>query len=184
MKYISLDPETTGLQRKTADSILMISLIVEDTQKKMPLASLPHYTAIIDHGASNFVYGEPYALGMNGWIFKIMTGQSPGPGHCKLVPASRVWEEVAVFVKSHFPNQKPHLAGANVGSFDLQFLPPEIQALFRHRTIEVGSVFADFQKGEVPSFDTVKRLTGVPGPVSHDAYQDALDVIAALRSKY
>jgi len=61
MKYISIDVETTGLE-KDRHQILSIGAIIEDTSKKLPFDEIPKFHAAILH---NEIIGSPFALNMN-----------------------------------------------------------------------------------------------------------------------
>lgn len=178
MKYLSLDLETTGLDHKTCD-VIMLSAIFEDTADLKPLEKLPHFTCYIRH--VNYE-GEAYALGMNGWIFKEISGQvvPKYPVHDQV----RAMDNLGYFIKEHFGRDKPTLAGKNVSGFDWQFLKNKAPFKVHHRMIDVGSVFADFSKPCLPSLSQVKLQCNLGDEVAHDAYEDALDVIKVLRTKY
>lgn len=61
MIYISIDIETTGLE-KDRYQILSIGAILEDTAKKLPLESIPKFHAAILH---HEITGSPFAINMN-----------------------------------------------------------------------------------------------------------------------
>lgn len=178
MKYLSLDLETTGLDHKTCD-VIMLSAIFEDTADLKPLEKLPHFTCYIKQ---DYYGGEAYALGMNGWIFKEMSGQvvPKYPVYTKAIALALLSD----FVKEQFNGDKPTLAGKNVSGFDWPFLKEEAPFKVHHRMIDVGSVFADFSKPCLPSLSQVKLQCNLGDEVAHDAYEDALDVIKVLRTKY
>lgn len=180
MKYIALDLETTCIDPKKPENILMASLVFEDTSLN-PLPDtdeLPHLSCFIKR---NEYTGSPGALSMNAWILKAIdkndTSQYP-----ILTPEEFV-ERAIEFVDFYF-DKKAVLAGKNVMGFDFQFLPKELQEKFAYRSIDTGSVFVDWSKIYPPSSTDLKRILDLPGPVSHDAYHDNIDTIAALRTTY
>ena len=61
MKYISIDLETTGLE-KDRYQILSFGAMIEDTENKLPLSEIPKFHAAILH---NELTGSPFALNMN-----------------------------------------------------------------------------------------------------------------------
>ena len=199
MKYVSLDIETTGLEPKRPENIIGLSFVVEDTDRPdVPLRNLPSLTLVIDQGRFE---GEPYALSLNSWLFDMIVDSRKGKDtqyrvvswgdgnalHNTLygyVPYGG-WEHLVLdFLEAHFGNKSITVAGKNVAGFDMQFMTQIIQRRFKHRVIDVGSVFADFiRPNPIPSLDELKKEHGM-GDVSHDMYDDALDVIALLRKKY
>lgn len=175
MKYLSLDIETTGLRPKV-DQVLQIAMVVEDTANIVPVEELPKFVAFIKN--PEYV-GQPYALGLNGWIFDIISGRNKITPHPILEPEA-VIDFVNIFLNQHFGfMKKATVAGKNVAGFDIPFLPTEISSRFKHRVIDAGSVFMDWSKDTPPSLGD---LTG--GVIAHDAYEDALDVIRVLRRAY
>jgi len=185
MKYLSLDIETTSLI-PDPKNILMISMIVEDSKKPIPVEELPHFTAFIKH---NEIHGQPYALAMNGWILDIIAGRNknppyqvlPGQGEDTMVH----WTTYALkFLESHFGTTKITVAGKNVAGFDIPFLPQKIRDRFRHRCIDAGSVLINWH-GDAPlDLAQCKAMVGINTPVAHDAREDAMDVIRVLRATY
>lgn len=77
-------------------------------------------------------------------------------------------------------------AGKNVAGFDMNFLPSDLKRRFSHRTIDPGSVLIDWTRNAPPTSNDLAAAYGeqVDGAVSHDAYQDAKDVITWLRRSY
>jgi hypothetical protein len=61
MKYVTIDLETTGLE-KDRYQILSFGAIIEDTEKKLPFSEIPKFHAAILH---NELSGSPFALNMN-----------------------------------------------------------------------------------------------------------------------
>jgi oligoribonuclease (3'-5' exoribonuclease) len=181
MKYVSLDLETTGLDPRTCQ-ILMISAVVEDTERPdVPVRELPHFTCFVSHKEYR---GQAKALHMNGWIFDILGRADGSIGH--LPGIGRVFpQEMAIVGLEAFLDEnggKLVLAGKNVAGFDIPFL---IEAGFdrdlyaHHRTIDAGSVFIDWSKSTPPSLSEISGQV-----VTHNAYDDACLVIECLRRSY
>jgi len=61
MKYLSIDIETTGLDREN-HKVLSIGAILEDTALKLPFEECPKFHAAILHHEIN---GSPYAINLN-----------------------------------------------------------------------------------------------------------------------
>lgn len=179
MKYVSIDIETTGLD-PAKDQVLMVAMIVEDTENTLPRELLPTFACFVKHPRYE---GGPFALWLNSWIFEILAknDESAYP-----IYSVGEWENRAEeFLKEHFPEGKKIVpAGKNVGSFDLQFFSPTLKNKFAHRNIDPGSVFIDWKKDKPLSLDDIKSNLGISGEVTHNAVDDAWDVIEVLRKTY
>lgn len=180
MKYISLDIETTALRPKEPKNIIGISMIYEDSRVDTDLYKLPHFTRLI---ARDTWTGSTYALGMNGWLLDMISGRTESK--FKISDAT-VWAKEAsdwlhaISAKFNKGNRLV-LAGKNVGSFDLQFLPSIISKHFMARLIDPGSRMFDWDDEKPPSLGDCKKMAGLPPDVAHDMYEDALDVIRVNR---
>lgn len=178
MRYVSFDLETTSLDPK-ATNILMASMVLEDTKDLKPLKDLPHFTCFV---RQDEIVGDVGALAMNSWILRHLAGNctSKHPTYSLVGAFSKMHE----FLDRHFGSDRVTLAGANVGAFDYQFIKEAFKGRFRHRMIDVGSVFIDFSRESPMGLGEIKSSLGSDPKVSHNAYEDALDVIALLRNKY
>lgn len=81
------------------------------------------------------------------------------------------------------------VAGKNFGTFDKLFLErlPRWQQIFRikQRIFDPAILFIDWlEDTELPNLNKCMIRAGVDGTVTHDAVQDAKDVIRVLRTKY
>lgn len=183
MKYVSIDIETTGIDAKQ-DQILMASFVVEDTENIKPLRELPHFTFFLRHAR---YAGNAYALSLNSWILKALSDpyKTEINGHPIINDGAYQWSyEVEGFIHQHFGESKAVAAGKNVAGFDLPFFPESIQNLFIHRVIDPGSVFIDWDQNKPYSLPQIKGAMGMEDTVTHDAYDDAIDVIRVLRTQY
>lgn len=97
-----------------------------------------------------------------------------------------VWYNLRMYYEKHYDLKRDriNISGKNVAGFDMQFLPEDIDALFRHRTIDTGSVLIDWNEKCVDSLDKLKEKHLGGGEVSHDMLEDAWDVIALNRITY
>lgn len=184
MKYVSIDLETTGLDRKR-DQVIMVAMIVEDTENKLPREELPTFACLVRHGvegAPQRYEGSPFALWLNAWIFEALAknDESKYP-----IYSSAEWETHARnFLEANFVGQKVVAAGKNVAGFDIQFLGEKITDKIFHRTIDPGSVFIDWKADKPDSLGDIKKKLDIEGEVTHDAVDDAWDVIEVLRTQY
>ena len=190
MRYVSIDLETTGLDTQRCQ-VLQVALVIEDTAVDAPVERLPCFECLVAPYAGR-VEGEPYALALNADLLRALDTAPKGGwvvkyrGRNVQVLAHNLWEEDALeWLTKHFGNQRVTVAGKNAAGFDLRFLCyPPLQAKFRHRALDPGSVFVDWTQDQLPSLDELKVSRGVDGPVTHDALEDARDVIRVLRTAY
>jgi DNA polymerase III epsilon subunit-like protein len=80
-------------------------------------------------------------------------------------------------------------AGKNFAGFDKKFLEklPRWKQVFsiRSRVLDPGILFVDWANDEsLPSLDQCKQRAGIDGVVTHNAVEDAMDVVMLLRKKY
>jgi oligoribonuclease (3'-5' exoribonuclease) len=187
MKYISIDIETTGPEPKY-DQILQIAAVVEDTDNPwVPVTKLPTWECLIRYDR---YHGNGTALGMNIEIIRALSETQRFHSPIRLRGRDiQVFEdnhnarlELKKFLLGNSENDRAIVAGKNAAGFDLQFLGPVIRNVCYHRVIDPGSVALgshpnDWWNGPPPS-----QAQLVPDhAVSHDALDDALDVIVILR---
>lgn len=80
-------------------------------------------------------------------------------------------------------------AGKNFAGFDKKFLEklPRWKQVFsiRSRVLDPGILFVDWINDEsIPSLDQCKQRAGIDGAVTHNAVEDAMDVVMLLRQCY
>jgi len=207
MKYVSIDIETTGLDSEK-NSILSIGAIIEDTSKKLSFDDIPKFNTIIPQ---HEISGSPRAIVMNKKIIRHISTYLEGTneekqelidnGGYQFLSKDDVIRELYRFICLHLdiPNcevintqTKPvtiNVAGKNFSGFDKLFLEklPWWKKLIRvrSRVIDPAVLFCDFNTDEtLPSLTTCKERGGIDGIVTHDAIDDAWDVIELLRKKY
>lgn len=168
MKYLSIDLETTGLDTDKCQ-VIEIAMVLEDTEKNVPVAELPYFHRLVWHAT---IVGEWKALDMNREILE--KAQSKG------VLSDDVWEHVCRWLRGQGINavDRVTVAGKNVAGFDLQFFPAWVRKYFKHRVIDPGSVFMNWEKGPLSLGELLGR------DVAHNALDDARDVIYVLREAY
>jgi hypothetical protein len=74
------------------------------------------------------------------------------------------------------------LAGKNVASFDLQFMPPVIKKLFGSRVLDTGNMYVRYDDVKIPDQGECLRRAGLNHLVAHDAYEDNLQTIQLIRN--
>lgn len=209
MKYVSIDIETTGLNPKTCD-VLEVGMYLEDTCNPLPREQTPSFHKYI---WKDVYRGEAFALQMNQGILKkianlkasIEVGNHHGTDHLLITP-DYLWDHFSWWIYENrwmwkgtpfgdskdtnlFFTEGPKLivAGKNVMGFDLPFLKElgGIFPKFAHRTLDPGPLFTRFTEDEVPpDLKECKKRAGLPELVTHDALDDAWDVITLLRTHY
>jgi len=225
MKYISIDIETTGLE-KDRYQILSIGAIIEDTSKKLPFDEIPKFHAAILH---NEITGSPFALNMNKKILEAiaqyqeaedqdekndlvqMTGMEfyhedevseafyqflYRNGLVEFDAKEAINRQVKIVNGQTYPiltsKMKPvtiNVAGKNFASFDkifLERLPRWKQVVrIRQRIIDPSVMFTNWNDdNSLPSLFECKKRAKIDGIVTHDALEDAWDVIQLLRTQY
>lgn len=210
MIYISIDIETTGLDPEN-NQVLSIGAIIEDTKKKLPYDEIPKFEGII---LRHQITGSPRAITMNKEIIEMMGLYNEGDEAMKKMMETRYGkifykeeEIVPSFYRflvenglstkdSNYPkitgSTKPitiNAAGKNFGTFDKVFLMKLtwFQKLIRvrQRIIDPAILYVNWDEDEsLPSLNMCKIRNNVEGDVTHNALEDAWDVIQVLRKDY
>lgn len=226
MKYVSIDIETTGVDREKC-KILSIGAVIEDTEKDIPTKDLPRFHAAII-GREGF-YGEPFALNMNRNLIQTIVQYQTAKDQNERNDLENLTEmqflkeeEVAIefyywlyankafeydffkIVKTIAMHPKYgtvpaitsnptkaylNVAGKNFATFDKVFLEnlPRWKQLIecRNRIIDPAILFVDWERDtSLPNLTACKERAGIKGEVTHNALEDALDVVAILRKIY
>lgn len=199
MKYISLDIETTGLNSENCQ-ILSVGAVFEDTNNPLSFREIPKFHAII---LSDRIEGEPFALNMNRELISLIVQYQTSNDMKK---AELSGEHGLFLTRDNFAGQflyfltlcgyeynntpiKLNIAGKNFGTFDKLFLDkmPRWKQYFKinQRILDPAILFVDFKEdAELPNLDKCKERAGIDGKVSHNALEDAWDVVVTLRTKY
>lgn len=210
MKFVSIDLETTGLDREK-HQVLSVGAIIEDSNLKLPYEELPKFHGII---LRDELIGSPFAISLNKELIEMMCAYKEGNDEVKKIMTQRYGkifftedEIIPEFYRflvengygtkdSNYPkingNTKPvtiNVAGKNFGTFDKPFLSklPWFQKLIivRQRIIDPANSYVDWANDEtLPSLNDCKKRAGISGEVSHNALEDAWDVIQVLRGFY
>jgi len=196
MKYLSVDIETTGLDAETCQ-ILSIGAVIEDTNDIKTLGQMPRFHAVIPHTK---ITGEPYALNLNKDLIELInkyhmaktTAERDLLGKSNEV--SFVYESNMVRALMDFLGTnglgigKVTVAGKNYQGFDEKFLkklPGWNLLSFHRRVIDPAALYMNWKEdSELPDLNKCKIRAGVAGWVTHNALDDAFDVVKILRTKY
>jgi oligoribonuclease (3'-5' exoribonuclease) len=201
MEYISIDIETTGLGREN-DQTLEIGAIIENTHDILPFNEIPKFHAIIQHDRYS---GSAYAINMNQRIFKILADYPRDMNEAviyaskyNVVSVNDITRKFYNWCYDNLQNKpktiklpiKSVVAGKNFTDFDKPFLNklPDWTEWFQfdRRVLDPGILFTDFMMDQkVPSLGVcLERAKIKDTVVTHDAIQDAWQVIEVLRTKY
>lgn len=184
--YVSIDIETTGIDDKS--HILQISAVYDDL--KSPISELKTIDLPIKYRV--MTHCEPYAMGMNAKLLEKMMDKDYGydPDFAASTLMTFLSDCLANNNDEKGRTQKIILAGKNVASFDIPkikgFLKgtrfeQDFESMIHYKTLDVGSLYYDVFKDNV-SLSKINELTNRP-PVSHNALDDAFDVVYAVRHK-
>jgi len=203
MKYCSIDIETTGLDPETCQ-ILQVGVVIEDTVNLKPLEELPRFSCIVEY---QLYQGQPFALNMNNWIIAILASLKTAnkidrekirkENH--IMGEGLVAKSLWMFLTANgfFPNMGSsteqitkqitiNVAGKNFASFDKKFLEKlpswSNYIQFAQRIIDPAEFFTHWKEDErLPNLNECIRRANLSGEVTHDAVQDAIDVIGVIR---
>lgn len=202
MEYISLDIETTGLDREQ-DQVLEIGAIIENTLNPLSFKKIPKFHAIVKHERYS---GGAYAINMNQRIFKIlgdrvvikdMDEKVQYDTKYNIVDISSITLAFYNWCYLYLQNKPKNygrvitsvVAGKNFASFDAHFLNniPEWNKYFtfHRRALDPATLFTNFLVDQTPpSLNICLERAGIKEVVTHDAVQDAWQLIEVLRTKY
>lgn len=185
--YLSVDIETTGIHNNA--HVLQIAAVYDDL--KSPISELLKFDVAVKYTV--MTHCEPYAMGMNAKLLEKLMDKDYG-----LDPkfASSSFISFLNKVHEHIGHKdekgratKIVFAGKNVASFDIPkirtFLTENdrhaFDSIIHYKTLDVGSLYYDVFKDNV-SLSKINELTNRPA-VSHNALDDAFDVVYAVRHK-
>lgn len=188
MNYLSLDIETTGLDPDVCD-VLEVGIFYEDTDALASRDRLPCFHKYIWKDTYN---GEPYALAMNQRIFQkildLRKQQLKGEDTPELTTLSGFSDDFRAWLERYDIKLPIPIGGKNVAGFDLPFMkniPGWTQFKFHHRVIDPGMLYFDARNDRVPpDLKECKKRAKLPEHVSHEALDDAWDVIQLVREKF
>lgn len=196
MIYVSIDIETTGLDPETCQ-ILQVGAVIEDTRALKKVEDLPRFQCIIEHQS---ITGSPFALNMNRELLQKIgeleranrEDRAEIRKRYNIIPASLVARSIRMWLEANgirTEDDSPisiNVAGKNFASFDKPFLQrlPSWNSLInvRSRIIDPAILCMDWENdSSLPNLDTCMQRSHVDGSVTHDALQDAVDVIRTIR---
>lgn len=189
MLYSSRDIESTGTDRHK-NQILSIWIIIEDTNKKLSFEQIPKFHWIITRKE---IYWNLVAIEMNIELIKDINAYL---NHW--IPYLWFWkfhkdeEDLVAGVRKFLMDnklswEKLNIAGKNFWTFDKLFLEklPWRDIQFSNRIIDPAALYVNWDKDEcLPNLSECKARAWLPNTISHNALEDARDVVQVLRKKY
>lgn len=201
MEYFSIDIETTGID-KDQGVIIQFAAIYENTNNILPYEKIPKFQRLLEH---KVYYGGAYAINMHTKLWAKLAGlerldyakvKEYKEEHSITTPDSLV-NEFTTFVKQCNPDlikfSKPNIqvAGKNAALFDIPWLMHHIpewkeKVRIKQRVLDPAILFTNFKDDpSLPNLEQCKERAKLSDThVSHDALDDAWDVIQILRTKY
>lgn len=203
MLYFSLDTETTGIDFNR-NQIIEFGAIFEDPDLQLSFNEIPKFKRIIRH--KEYI-GSAVALEMNARIFKILsTYEKMSPGTEKdiykelhgIINPDELMTEFKEFVTqcytyygSKIPERGINVIGKNFSGFDNRFIehlnkPGSTDFLkINHVIADPATLYVNWYSDIVfPGLPVCKERAGLDSFVSHDALEDAWDVVKIVRKKY
>ncbi len=173
--YLSIDIETTGLDRQKSHVLQLAA--VYDTGKA--LEDLPTFNRVIKWPVIS--HAEEYAMNLNKKLLERAFKKQNIGSITQVRKEFYDWLDKIAPVDARFTP-----CGKNLAGFDIPILEnPVNQFFFRkflRRTLDPGTLYAD-EFDHIPTLDEINKLTGRTA-VSHDALDDAWDVVYAVRRKW
>ena len=194
--YTSIDIETSGLGPDV--DVLQISAVYDDGDV---IGALETFDVILKH--YKLKSAEPYALWMNaGLIDTIRKNEDPRLEYPKLamrlfIAKLKEWQQKTAKYDDDkgLPFRGKHMvAGKNVAGFDKPKLiqaaetygnkdmRQELESTWVHRTLDPGSMYAPIF-GYNPNLTEINKYND-RNEVTHNALDDAFDVVHAIRRVY
>ncbi len=172
--YVSLDIETTGTDLDRAH-VLQLAAVYDNGDL---LDNLPTFNVTIRWEELGYI--NEWAMKNNQWLLK------RGWDKDDVVDIEIADVKLQEWLNTVQPEGRITLAGKNIGSFDLPILGNHVNDFntrrFLHRVLDPGSMYSD-EFDHVPNLSEINKLTG-RSQVSHDALDDAWDVVFAIRRKW
>jgi DNA polymerase III epsilon subunit-like protein len=200
MKFISIDIECTGLNPEECQ-VLQIGAVIEDTENPLTIEDLPKFKCIVEH--QKYV-GQPVAITMNQGIFRILAeletldkeGRLALRKAHNILPEGIVAKTFAMWLNANgiVPTEgtkteqvRITVAGKNFATFDklfLQKLPNWSNFIqIRQRILDPAILFMDWKNDKnLPNLGECLKRANIETDVTHDALEDAIDVVKVLRA--
>lgn len=203
MNYVSIDLETTGLD-KDEHQIIEFGAIIENSNEPKTYEESKKYRRVVLARDRKYLFSSK-AAEINANLIKTISllengGNVPFERDANLTNTALYLDELIpdfkqwLYVNGFCPNERGVLeivaAGKNFASFDRPFILaiPDFETYgirFHHRTIDPVSAYINWIDDNVPpGTDLCKIRAGLKKGMKHEALADAWDVIQMLRPQY
>ena len=181
---VSIDIETGGIEDNV--DILEFAAVLDDLSNPRPIEDLPFFQTYFIK--DNYI-GEPTALAMHPKIFKRIATREKGYNYMSATKLGNVFKQF--LIKNGYNSERDtvtiNAAGKNFAAFDLRFLKSKTDLLkhvnIRSRILDPGILFLNKDDNSIPGMAECKKRCGLNEFISHEAKDDAIDVIMLLREK-
>jgi oligoribonuclease (3'-5' exoribonuclease) len=204
MKFVVIDIETTGTNPND-HKIIEFGAVIEDATNVLPIEQLPTFKCIVKQKYGNY-NGSAYAINMNQRIFEILASYDSAKTleekekikqEHNIIESEDLVKTFVAWVKENYLINNSsktvcvknmNIAGKNYATFDKLFIDKvdyynEIK--YSRRIIDPAILFVDWvNDDELPNLDTCLKRAGINRQVTHNALEDAIDVLLCLRTKY
>jgi DNA polymerase III epsilon subunit-like protein len=192
--YVSIDIETLGVDPETCD-IIEFGAVIDDMRS--PLDKLPtfHRYLLPPNGRKGIYHGQPFAMAMHAdklkKIAELTAGESKSD--CLLIPPHWLPLQLYGWLGSNGyeaeSKVKIVVAGKNFPGFDQRFLRRiegfENRIQISRRVHDPAELYFDPKTDlEPPGLNECLKRAGLDKTVTHNALDDAYDVIRVLRHKW
>lgn len=183
MKYISIDIETTDLNPETGQ-ILSFGAIIEDTENLLSFDKIPKFYRLI-HWEQ--IKGSTEALAMNGGTLQEIADAIKTQSS-NLIKIHQLSDVFSTWLNTQELEDKYVIAGANYQAFDDTFLCKVehwegwIKQNCYSRVLDPSILLIDWKTDhKLPSLQICLDRCGIQKSVTHNALEDAWDVIQCNR---
>ena len=146
---------------------------------------------IVENSFMRFLHEDEVAIEFYYFLYKngLMNDKGNQPLISGQVTDHPIYGMVPAINQRVIPSGHINVAGKNFGTFDkvfLQKLPRWKQLIkMRNRILDPAILFVDWKSDEaLPGLGLCKERSKIEGVVTHNALEDAIDVVSVLRTKY
>lgn len=190
MRYVSIDLETTGT-KPDRHQIIEFGAVIENTHKNTAIENLPRFKRIVKHPE---YIGQAFAFNLNARIFQELVQPTGATEICEALDLAVQFKDFLLNNGFDKDDQKEYVriiaAGKNFAAFDLAFLNNlanwRDHIRISQQVLDPAIYYVNFAEDErLPSLEECKKRAGFADTtVTHDALDDALDVVQLLRQQY
>ena len=184
MKIVSIDTETTGLCEDTCDIIEFGAVMDDLAHPEIAYCSLPKFHCYF---IKDQYEGQPYALSMHPHIFRRIADREEPYIYTSAMKFGNMFKKFLIKngIEEKHDKVTINVAGKNFGIFDYQFLKRKTDMCkhvkMRHKMLDPAMLYMKIGDESLPGLEECKRRAGLPPEVTHNALDDAMDVVKLMR---